>query len=111
MSESLGAGRPGRVEREFRLAGRLVQPELNRIRHDGEASQVEPKVMQVLLRLCERPGEVVGKQELIESVWQGVFVTEDVLVRAVSELRRLFGDDSDTPRVIETIRTRGYRLI
>jgi Tol biopolymer transport system component/DNA-binding winged helix-turn-helix (wHTH) protein len=111
MSESLGAGRPGRVEREFRLAGRLVQPELNRIRHDGEASQVEPKVMQVLLRLCERPGEVVGKQELIESVWQGVFVTEDVLVRAVRELRRLFGDDAETPRVIETIRTRGYRLI
>ena len=114
MSESLGAGSPGRAgrsEREFHLAGRLVQPELNRISHDGTTAQVEPKVMQVLLRLCERPGEVVSKQELLERVWQGVFVTEDVLVRAVGELRRVFGDDSETPRVIETIRTRGYRLI
>ncbi len=38
-------------------------------------------------------------------------MTEDVLTRAVGELRRLFGDDAARPRVIETIRKSGYRLI
>ena len=44
-------------------------------------------------------------------VWPGVFVTDDVLHRAVRELRRLFDDGTEQPGVIETIRKRGYRLI
>src|SRR5262249_33747257 len=75
------------------------------------AVQVEPKVMQVLLRLAERSGDVVTKEQLLAQVWEGVYVTEDVLVRAVGELRKLFEDDPGQPKVIETIRKRGYRLI
>jgi Tol biopolymer transport system component/DNA-binding winged helix-turn-helix (wHTH) protein len=115
MSEaSVGSGASrerGSALREFQLAGRLVQPALNRIRNGVATVQVEPKVMHVLLRLAERPGEVVTKEQLIDEVWAGVYVTEDVLVRAVRELRKLFDDDSETPRIIETIRKRGYRLV
>lgn len=96
---------------DFRLAGRLVQPALNRIQVDGTDVQVEPKIMQVLLRLVERSGDVVTKDQLIEQVWEGVFVTEDVLVRAIGELRRIFEDEGARGGVIETIRKRGYRLI
>jgi Tol biopolymer transport system component len=53
----------------------------------------------------------VTKDELFRDVWQGAFVTEDVLTRAVGELRRAFQDDAARPRVIETIRKSGYRLI
>jgi len=97
---------------EFRLAGRLVQPHLNRVVvEDGVTVQVEPKVMQVLLQLTDRAGQVVTKDELLGGVWAGVFVTEDVLVRAIGELRKLFEDGASPPAVIETIRKRGYRLI
>ena len=100
-----------RASGEFRLAGRLVQPQLNRVvSGESVAVQVEPKVMQVLLLLVDRAGQVASKEDLLASVWEGVFVTEDVLVRAVGELRRLFGDGSP-PSVIETIRKRGYRLV
>jgi len=91
----------------FRLAGRLVEPSLNRI--DG--AHVEPKVMQVLVALAARPGDVVTRDELMASVWADVFVTDDVLNRAVREIRRAFGDDAEKPHVVETIRKRGYRLI
>ena len=98
--------------REFRLAGRLIQPHLNRIVAGDTTIQVEPKIVQVLLCLAQHSGEVVTKEELIERVWEGVFVTEDVLVRAVSELRKALEDGSGgAPRVIETIRKRGYRLL
>jgi hypothetical protein len=44
-------------------------------------------------------------------VWNGVFVTDDAVHRTIRELRRRFDDDAEAPRVIETIRKRGYRLI
>ena len=95
----------------FRIAGRLVQPATNRVSFGGATVTLEPKIMQVLLRLAASPLEVVTKEALLSSVWNGTFVTEDVLTRAVGELRKLFGDDAVRPAVIETIRKRGYRLL
>src|SRR5262245_36601412 len=106
---SRGAGRP--AVSELRIFGRLVRPELNRIVTPQSTVQLEPKVMRVLLCLAARPGEVITKEQLFQEVWEGAFVTEDVLTRAIGELRRIFGDDAARPRVIETIRKSGYRLI
>jgi Tol biopolymer transport system component/DNA-binding winged helix-turn-helix (wHTH) protein len=94
----------------FRLRGCVVDPSLNRVFARGQTVQVEPKIMQVLVALAERPDEVVTREELMARVWAGVFVTDDVLNRAVRELRRLFDDGTNEPGVIETIRKRGYRL-
>jgi Tol biopolymer transport system component/DNA-binding winged helix-turn-helix (wHTH) protein len=96
---------------DFRIADRLVRPSLNRVVAADQTFQVEPKIMGVLVLLAARPGQVVAKEEILASVWEGVFVTDDVLVRAIGELRRLFDDDAEAPRVIETIRKRGYRLV
>ncbi|HET7452718.1 MAG TPA: winged helix-turn-helix domain-containing protein [Thermoanaerobaculia bacterium] len=96
---------------DFRIADRLVQPATNRVSFDGRTITLEPKIMQVLVRLAGSPRDVVTKEELLASVWNGTYVTEDVLTRAVGELRKLFGDDAAQPRVIETIRKRGYRLL
>jgi Tol biopolymer transport system component/DNA-binding winged helix-turn-helix (wHTH) protein len=95
----------------FRLEGRMVDPSLNRVTHRDETTQVEPKIMQVLIELADHHGQLVTRDDLMARVWSGVFVTDDALNRAIRELRRLFDDDADTPRVIETIRKRGYRLI
>jgi Tol biopolymer transport system component/DNA-binding winged helix-turn-helix (wHTH) protein len=88
-----------------------VQPSLNRLARGGEEVRVEPKVMQVLEALAETPGEVVTREALVAKVWSGVFVSDDVLHRAIRELRRAFGDDTASPQYVETIRKRGYRLI
>jgi DNA-binding winged helix-turn-helix (wHTH) protein len=95
----------------FRLRDRIVDPSLNRVTFGGKTVQVEPKIMTVLVALVERPGELVTREELLGRAWSGVFVTDDVLHRAIREIRRLFDDDSEQPRVIETIRKRGYRLL
>src|SRR3954451_8855983 len=95
----------------FRLHQRVVDPSLNRVTSADRTVQVEPKIMQVLVALAERPGEVVTRDDLMARVWPGVYVTDDVIHRAIRELRRLFGDDAEQPAVIETIRKRGYRLI
>ena len=88
-----------------------MRPRLNRVEDSERSVSLEPKIMQVLVCLADSHGEVVTKERLFAEVWDGAYVTEDVLTRAVGELRRIFGDDPAHPRVIETIRKTGYRLI
>ncbi|MGE4069108.1 MAG: winged helix-turn-helix domain-containing protein [Vicinamibacterales bacterium] len=95
----------------FHLGPWLVEPSLNRLSRGDDQVRLEPKVMQVLEVLAERPGEVISRDDLVARVWAGVFVTDDVLHRAIREIRRAVGDDPGEPRYIETIRKRGYRLI
>jgi Tol biopolymer transport system component/DNA-binding winged helix-turn-helix (wHTH) protein len=89
----------------------LVEPSLNRLTGPGGSVRLEPKVMMVLVCLAERAGLMVPKDRLLHSGWADTAVGDDVLTRAVSELRRLFEDDPKQPRVIETIPKSGYRLI
>jgi len=95
----------------FRVGEWLIRPELGRIASSRKSVRVEPKVMQVLEVLAESAGEMVPREELIQAVWPGVFVTHDVLTRCISMLRRVFEDSRTEPQVIETISKKGYRLI
>ena len=88
-----------------------VEPSLNRVTGPGGIHRLEPKVMMVLVCLAERAGQMVPKDRLLHSAWPDTAVGDDVLTRAVSELRRLFEDDPKQPHVIETIPKSGYRLI
>src|SRR5215470_17192999 len=99
------------LEGDFRIGAWLVQPQLHTIALEGRVSHVEPKAMQVLVYLAEHPEEVVPKERLIRAVWADTFVTDDVLTRCISELRRAFDDDAKEPRVIATIPRSGYRLL
>jgi TolB-like protein/Tfp pilus assembly protein PilF len=67
--------------------------------------------MQVLVYLAEHADQVVPKERLISAVWADTFVTDDVLTRCISELRKAFDEDAKNPRVIETIPRSGYRLL
>ena len=98
------------MERDFRLGAWLVEPNLNRLSANGKTVHLEPKVMQVLVCLAET-GAVVSKEKLMTTVWADTFVTEDVLTRSISELRKAFSDDARNPQYIETIPKNGYRLI
>jgi len=88
-----------------------VEPSLNSVTGPAGTIRLEPKVMQVLVLLAEHAGQVVAKERLIHTVWPDTFVTDDVLTRAISELRRVFGDDAKESRFIQTIPKSGYRLI
>jgi DNA-binding winged helix-turn-helix (wHTH) protein/Tol biopolymer transport system component len=96
---------------EFRLGPWLVQPSQNTISNHGSTTRLEPKIVEVLVCLAESPGETVSKEQLIRKVWGDTFVTDDVLIRSISELRKALEDDPKAPRVIETIAKKGYRLL
>jgi TolB-like protein/DNA-binding winged helix-turn-helix (wHTH) protein/Tfp pilus assembly protein PilF len=105
------------ISAEVGLASRLrvgewrVAPELNSLERDGHSVHVEPKIMQVLVTLAERPGTVLSKEHILRQVWPETFVSEEVLTRSISELRRVFEDNPREPTYIQTIPKGGYRLL
>lgn len=111
IDEALGDRTARRGPANFTAGEALIQPSLNRISIQGRIAQVEPKVMQVLVLMAERPGAVITRETFLDTVWAGTIADDYLLNRAVSELRKIFDDDPQTPRYIETIRKGGYRLI
>jgi DNA-binding winged helix-turn-helix (wHTH) protein/tetratricopeptide (TPR) repeat protein len=83
----------------------------NLLMRGGAVVSLEPSAARVLRYFLESDGRLVSKEELLETVWRDVFTTEDVLKRAVSQIRRALGDDAQNPRFIETHHRRGYRFI
>jgi DNA-binding winged helix-turn-helix (wHTH) protein/TolB-like protein len=94
----------------FRIGDALIEPRQNRIVRAGAETRVEPRVMDVLVCLASRAGEVVSRETLNEQVWRDVVVTDQAVTNCISELRHHLGDDRAVIRVIETIPKRGYRL-
>jgi DNA-binding winged helix-turn-helix (wHTH) protein len=97
--------------RDFLLGDWLVQPSLNSLTRGGESRRLEPKIMDVLVCLCERAGAVVPKTFIIDTVWATRFRCESVLSRAIAEIRTSLGDSARTPRYLATISKRGYRVV
>ena len=83
----------------------------NELGRAGDTARIEPKVMEVLMVLADRAGEVVSRDDLLAAVWPGVVVGDDALTQSIIKLRKALGDNPRSPSYIETISKRGYRLI
>src|SRR6266496_4860797 len=78
------------------------------LRTKGKPLELESKPLEILLQLLLHAGEVVTKEELLESVWPDVMVVDGSLATAVSKLRKVMGDE-DHPAIVTVPRV-GYRL-
>ncbi len=76
-----------------------------------ERISLPPKPFHVLCHLVQRAGELVTKDELLDAVWPNLHVTESSLTVCINALRLALGDDSRSPRFVETVPRRGYRFI
>jgi TolB-like protein len=74
---------------------------------------LQGQTFRLLEGLLERPGEVLGREELRARLWPSdTYVDfEHSINAAVRRLRRALGDSADAPRYIETLHRRGYRFV
>lgn len=77
---------------------------------DGE-QHLTPKVMMVLVCLAGEQGATLTRETLLDRVWGDLNVTESVLSRAISLLRKALNDHPGQPLYVETIPKIGYRFI
>src|SRR5262245_51075645 len=78
---------------------------------DGQPVPLTIKAMDVLTALVERPGSLVGRDELMRRVWPDAVVEDGNLSVTIFFLRKALGDDAEAPRFIETVPRHGYRFI
>src|ERR1700741_4054288 len=83
------------------------------LRKQGKRIKLQDQPFQVLAVLLQRPGEVVTREELRSQNWPpDTFVDFDnSLNTAINKLRDALGDSANSPRFIETLPRRGYRLL
>jgi TolB-like protein/cytochrome c-type biogenesis protein CcmH/NrfG len=80
------------------------------LRHRSSYVSVPPKELELLVLLAREPGRILGKRQLIETVWPGVYVEEGNLARHISFLRQRLSTFEPGADFIETIPKRGYRF-
>lgn len=95
----------------FALGGFRVDPSRRVISGPDGDLTIEPKIMAVLQMLAAHVGEVVTRQQFIDSIWATEYGGDESLTRAVSRLRKIFGDRNDGEPYIETVPKTGYRLV
>ena len=95
----------------YRIGDALVHIAARSVRRNGEACRLRPKNFDLLVFLIQRRGRIVTKGDLLREVWPDVAVTENSLVKCVSELRKALGDDLRNPQYLQSIPKVGYQLV
>jgi len=65
-----------------------------------------PKSLEILILLVEKNGEIVSRENLLETVWKDTFVEEGSINYTISLLRKTLGNKD----FIQTVPRRGYRF-
>lgn len=88
-----------------------LDEQLFEVRRDGAPVPLEPQAFDVLVYLVRHRDRVVPKEELMDAVWGGRFVSETAVTSRIKQVRRAVGDDGQAQRVIRTAHGRGYRFV
>jgi len=109
----VGGARDGPASRvlPFSLGHWRVEPASCRLSADGTTVHVRPQLMELLVFLAEHAAEVALKDQILEQLWNGRFVSESCLTKCVAQLRNVLGGQPHDRNFIETIPKRGYRLV
>ncbi len=96
---------PGGQSGNYRFLDFTLDPRRQLLIHGADEIRLRPRTYDVLVHLVTHAGSVVGKSELMESVWKDVAVTDDSLVQSLMEIRRALGQAEG---IVKTVRGRGY---
>ncbi len=95
----------------YRIGPHTIDSEAYELRAGGVLMPVEPQVLDLLILLIENRTRVVGKDEIITSVWNGRAVSDAALSTRMKSARRSLGDTGKAQALIRTVRGRGFRFI
>ncbi len=95
----------------FGLGDWIIRTDINAAVRGSETRRLESRTVSVLAYLHQHRDRVVSKDELLDAVWQKRAINDHSVAVAISAIRRTLGDDSRTPRYIQTVPGKGYRLI
>src|SRR5262249_28749652 len=99
------------VDRTIAFGPFRLLPAQQLLLEDEMPVRLGTRALEILTALVERPGEIVGKNELIARVWPNVTVDDTALRVHVAGLRRALGDGQPGRRYLANVPGRGYRFV
>jgi adenylate cyclase len=93
------------------IAGWHFNQSSHNLQKDDKTVRLEPKTAQLLSYMAQNQGKPLSREQLLQSVWPDVIVSDEVLTNAVNKIRKAFDDDRKNPKIVETIPKVGYTLI
>ncbi|MFC0173665.1 winged helix-turn-helix domain-containing protein [Vibrio comitans] len=78
---------------------------------DGKDFLIEKRLSNLFVFLCQHPHQIFSRDELINEVWHGMILTDQVITQAIFELRKILKQNGEHPfGYIVTVSKRGYKL-
>ena len=93
-----------------RFADFHLDTDARQLRRGTAEIHLSPKAFELLKALVESRPRALSKQELLERIWPGVYVSEASLARAVSEIRDAIDEHSRNDGFLQTVHAFGYRF-
>ena len=81
------------------------------LRRGTSPVRLSPKAYHLLEVLIAARPRALGKQELMDVIWPGIFVVETNLANLIGEVRAALGDPRNAPRFVRTVHRFGYAFI
>jgi DNA-binding winged helix-turn-helix (wHTH) protein/Tfp pilus assembly protein PilF/TolB-like protein len=99
--------------RIYLFRGRTFDAGTGDLTWKGRKIRVPEQTIRLLVLLLERPGGMVSRDELRKHLWPDREFSqyEQGINNAVSRLRTILQEDSENPKLLETIPKRGYRFL
>lgn len=95
----------------YEFANCSIDPERHTFLRDNKPVHVEPQVFELLLALVRKQGRLLTKDELIETVWRGLNVSDATISARINSARKAVGDSGKKQAVIKTVHGRGFQLV
>jgi pimeloyl-ACP methyl ester carboxylesterase/DNA-binding winged helix-turn-helix (wHTH) protein len=89
----------------------VLDEEVYELRRGDATIPMEPQAFDVLVHLVRNRDRVVPKEELMDAVWGGRFVSETAVTSRIKQVRRALGDNGQEQRAVRTVHGRGYRFV
>lgn len=93
-----------------RFADRELDTDTFALRRGDDRNVLAPRVFRALQLLLENPHRVVGREELLRTVWDDAVVSDSSVSQCIYQLRKAVGKGPDGEPIIEGVYGRGYRL-
>ena len=71
---------------------------------------VEPLVFDLLSFFVEHAAQIVTREDIIEKVWKGRFVSDATVSSCIKSVRKALGDSGERQIYIRTVRSRGFQF-
>ena len=96
---------------QFLFEDLVLDIDRRELRRGAQQIPVGPQVFDLLVYLVQNRERVVTKDDLLDAVWSGRFVSESNLTTRINAARKVIGDSGEEQRLIRTVARKGFRFV